>query len=179
MKILHLRGGFQILRHLFVAARFLRQVCLIASFWSVTRMNTTKEASIHFRCPNGHKIRTASRFEGRAVKCPCCGIPAIVASHPKTTQRPPITDTGAFAILTECEADAVHAAMQQAPAVTSMAVAFDDGESAATVTPGPCCPRCSFPTSTAHRICPECRLLLESTRGIFRRIYSAAVRSLR
>jgi Zn finger protein HypA/HybF involved in hydrogenase expression len=156
--------------------------------------------SIRFLCSNGHKIRTNVRLKGHSVCCPACGV-AVVAGEEPVIERAPITDTGAFRILTEGDLTTscstvpeVEVAQQQTPitdtGVFRILTESDLSSLCSTVvrqaevpkaefTAEKKCPRCSYPIQKQQAICPDCRLLLESSRSVFRRIYSAALKSLR
>ena len=151
-------------------------------------------SQMRFRCSNGHKIRASVRRAGKTISCPACGVPVVVGG---ADDDKVLTESGVCRILTEIpDIDTAQisprlpatqpvASTSKLPAVVAILADASETtplapvpmESQQTTNKG--CPRCSIPVPAGVRVCPECRLLLESTRSVFRRLYRAASRSFR
>jgi hypothetical protein len=88
--------------------------------------------SVHFQCPQGHRLRADDRAAGAEVNCPVCKE-CVVIPHPASSA---LTDTGVIRILESCEPD-------------------DDCE---TKTREKTCPRCGGHMPVAASVCRQCQL---------------------
>ncbi|APZ90765.1 hypothetical protein [Fuerstiella marisgermanici] len=140
-------------------------------------MSQTTESLLHFQCSNGHKIRADVRHEGRRSKCPVCSVAVTVGGKPSTTVAP-ITDSGVCRLLSELDADAAYVGTAQPSSVNFSAPSVPAEIAATHKHNHKHCPRCTYPMESNQRVCPDCKLLLESSRSPFKRIYRAAMRSL-
>jgi hypothetical protein len=83
----------------------------------------------------------------------------------------PITESGAFRILNECDTES----FREEPAQLAVAPI----ENPVRATPPHQCPRCSHALERDAGRCPECKLCLDSSQKVLQRIYRAALRSMR
>lgn len=132
--------------------------------WGI--MVTTTERLIRFCCANGHQLRAPLSLAGQDAECPACRVRVVVADE----LREPISDTGAFRLLSECCA----AALDDSPQRQSGPAAGFPAESVNQK----CCPRCRYPMNSELLICPDCRQTLESGQNLLKRIYRKALLSL-
>ena len=129
-------------------------------------MVATTESLIRFCCANGHQLRAPLSHAGQDAECPACKVRVVVAGE----SREPISDTGAFRLLSECCAAALDDPPQQL-SVPSTAFSAESAHQK-------CCPRCRYPMNSELLICPDCRQTLESRQSLLKRIYRKALRSL-
>ncbi|HUG18200.1 MAG TPA: hypothetical protein VMM56_04445, partial [Planctomycetaceae bacterium] len=116
-----------------------------------------------------HKLRVPLHYEGRRVACPVCHISMIVGEVPPA----PITESGAYRILTDCDAESFRDAKPEPPSTAGSQA--NPAESSV----GQHCPRCNHPLERGAGRCPECKLCLDSSQKVLQKIYKAALRSLR
>ena len=135
-------------------------------------MLKTSDASIQFCCPNGHGMRTSVQNVGKKVRCPVCHV-CVTVEQANTSEAIEITDTAVCRLLTESDADRLIAT-STANAGPSPAM-----EHRVPASKQKYCPRCTYPIVDSLQVCPDCRLLLETSSSVFRRIYRSALRSLR
>ena len=129
-------------------------------------MVTTPESLIRFCCANGHQLRAPLSLAGQDAECPACKDRVVVTGE----SREPISDTGAFRLLSECCATALDDPPQRqlGPAAVYPAESVNQR----------CCPRCRYPMNSELLICPDCRQTLESSQSLLKRMYRKALGSV-
>jgi hypothetical protein len=131
-------------------------------------MVRVSDTSIRFRCTNQHPLRVPLSYEGRRVSCPVCGDSIVVGQAP----NPPLTETGAFRILSQCAGEPLPLAVNEPhKAAPAPELPPESG--------GLCCPRCRTPVLRGVSRCAECKLYLNSHQKLLKKIYQAALRSIR
>jgi hypothetical protein len=122
---------------------------------------------LRFSCPSGHKLKANLCLEGRKMACPVCEQTVVVPER----QRAPLTETGAFRLLSACEAESPLAsprrtAKTQAHSTLSPSKRFSAGKT---------CPRCETELREGVNICTTCQLHV----GVSLKEWASVLRSAR
>lgn len=110
---------------------------------------------IHFECPDGHRLKADSEFEGKYAPCPACGKMATVPEG----RTDPLTDSGVVRLLDD--GTLTSAAEQEAVKPRSKK-----------------CPRCAATLLASARLCSSCNLYVGVSEQTWNSVFNAAKRDV-